>query len=884
MTDWRPQLADELRACGITPPATLNVGKFQTCDSVNGKKKAWVKVMFEDGDFAVAVFGDYKLGTSEKWIAKTKSRGLSDEEKRTRQQRIDEARAKQEAELRAMHDECAAACEKLWEQGKPFAHTAYSQRKAIAPECVLDSARVDESGVLMVKVARDNKIVGLQFIDDDGDKKFKKGTEKKGASCSIRAKGDGLETLLLCEGWATGVTLRKCMNLPVVVAFDAGNLEPVLGRIRAKLPKARVIICADNDCATEKNTGVTSAYNAATKHGAIVAIPELKKDGQLVPVDFNDLAAASGEQAVRDCIAQTIAKYEKDLLPPELTQPDPGQYVPNIGDFERVVDPEEMVFDESNGDFGLNMTVLGYNEGQFYYFPHSARQIVALTAVAHSMNNLLQLDTLTNWQRVFGGTFKDTSMNKIATIAADALMQRARERGVFYEEQRVRGCGAWIDEGRAVLHCGNELYVDGQPVRFEDFESQYTYVAAPRLLDPATDPLDTARAHALRTICESITWENKLSGTLLSGWLVIAPVCSALEYRPHIFITGGAESGKSTILNRIIKPILGKMALCFDGGTTEAALRDATRHDARPLVFDEAEPSMSMDGVIALARLASTGATVKKFGQKPFVARFAACFSAINPPIDKASDESRISFMVVRKNTRHTASAEYQELMRTIRATITKDYGSRLLARTMANMGALLDNIETFKDAVRLVTGGARAAELVGTMLAGVYLLHSTDRITPEAAEEWVSKHDWRDHTNIAGQLDPERLLQHIAGQMVDVRVGVRQAVGELVAKAGFEGCQDSNKALRPYGIMVKEGRVYFAGAIDPLKKLLRNTDWEKRYSQILAQIEGAIRHQTMYFAPGIRTYGISIPLSFFEADVSGHTYSFFGGQDHATA
>jgi putative DNA primase/helicase len=52
------------------------------------------------------------------------------------------------------------------------------------------------------------------------------------------------------EGWATGATLHEATGLPVVVAFNAGNLLLVAKLIRREYPAARLVICADNDWKT----------------------------------------------------------------------------------------------------------------------------------------------------------------------------------------------------------------------------------------------------------------------------------------------------------------------------------------------------------------------------------------------------------------------------------------------------------------------------------------------------------------------------------------------------------------------------------------------------------------------------------------------------------
>jgi putative DNA primase/helicase len=321
-------------------------------------------------------------------------------------------------------------------------------------------------------------------------------------------------------------------------------------------------------------------------------------------------------------------------------------------------------------------------------------------------------------------------------------------------------------------------------------------------------------------------------------------------------------------MDRIIKPVLGSVSLNVDGGTTEPAIRSAMGYDARPLVFDEAEPSPSMSAVIGLARKASTGAVVEKFGQKPFKARFSACFSAINPPVDKTADESRISFMVIKKNRAPDAIQQYDNLMSKIEDIITDDFSERLLARTLENMNSLLANIRTFQRSSRKVMKAARASQQIGTMLAGLYLLHSTKKISEADAEKWIARHDWTDHTIIAQDGDPLRLVQTIAESLLRYGAsGADTSIGELINMVYREHDMAADKLLRNYGIAVRDSEVLIASRSQNLAKVLRGTDWEIKWSRTLSDVPDARKEKCVYFAKGVKTSAVALPILLFKGD-----------------
>ena len=179
------------------------------------------------------------------------------------------------------------------------------------------------AGVDVLVPMRDahGKVWGVQRIKPDGSKLFIKGGRKSGLwhligevsdASNIKGVGaDGAQSanhwLLVAEGYATASTLHEATGYPVAVAFDAGNLAPVCDALRALYPSVRLLVCADNDQATEqrtgKNTGVESARVASERVGGAVALPEGLPLNQS---DFNDLGLLQGLDAVKAQIEGAI--------------------------------------------------------------------------------------------------------------------------------------------------------------------------------------------------------------------------------------------------------------------------------------------------------------------------------------------------------------------------------------------------------------------------------------------------------------------------------------------------------------------------------------------------------------------------------------------------
>lgn len=139
---------------------------------------------------------------------------------------------------------------------------------------------------------------GLQYIDATGEKRFKPGTVKAGHFFKIA----GNNTIVICEGYATGASIHQATGATVLVAFDAGNLLAVAKAAREHYPDISSIIAADDDHATPGNPGLTKATAAAQSVNGLLAIPVFSEKREPKQSDFNDLHQTAGLDRVSEII------------------------------------------------------------------------------------------------------------------------------------------------------------------------------------------------------------------------------------------------------------------------------------------------------------------------------------------------------------------------------------------------------------------------------------------------------------------------------------------------------------------------------------------------------------------------------------------------------
>jgi phage/plasmid primase-like uncharacterized protein len=127
----------------------------------------------------------------------------------------------------------------------PTEHDYLVRKRVIA-----DGVRVSPKGLLLVPMARGGQLVGLQKIAPDGSKTYSKDMDKVGAAHTL-GRLAGADIIGIGEGYATCSTARTsvkaAVDLPVVVAFDAGGLLAVAKRLRDAYPAAHLLFLADDD-------------------------------------------------------------------------------------------------------------------------------------------------------------------------------------------------------------------------------------------------------------------------------------------------------------------------------------------------------------------------------------------------------------------------------------------------------------------------------------------------------------------------------------------------------------------------------------------------------------------------------------------------------------
>lgn len=692
-------------------------------------------------------------------------------------------------------------------------------------------------------------------------------------------------TVIVVEGEKTADATQLLYPHAVVVTWVGGS-NSIHQTDWAPLRGRKVVLWPDNDYSHTYGrkhalAGQLMPFHEQPGNAAMLQIAEvLKPHCQVLKWMRNPEGTPCGwDLADADWTPEYAKEYAGknmiDVPPKPEAQPEPEPPLPPMPD----VPDDDFHHTEIEED---HFKMLGYEKSDggtsFYFFSKSLKAVVRLSSASMTKANFMQLAPLKWWEMNFPGNKGGIQVD----AATNWLIQRCTDVGIF-NEAHIRGRGAWIDGKDVVVHAGDHLIVNGRSTPLGSYNSKKIYEIGPELGFNTDYPLPVKEANRLMEVVSLLPWERDINSYLLAGWCVVAPVCGALNWRPHIWLTGAAGTGKSWVFLKIVRRLLGETALAVQGETSEAGLRQTLKHDALPIVFDEAEGNERKDqdriqGVLSLMRSSSAtdGGIMAKGSAggtaKTYRIRSCFAFASIAVQVAQQSDRTRVTILGMKKiKDEEQKATQWKSLQAKYQEIVTEQFAEALRARTIQMLPVILKNADTFSNAAASELGEQRAGDQIGSLLAGAYSLFSNSEITYEKAIEWIRSRDWSEEKGNDTTRDEIALVQHIMEQITKVETSVGQVertIGELVQIAihyktdlGLD-THTTNERLKRLGIKAEPQHVIFSNSSDPIKKFLANTPWARNHNKILLRLDGAEAVDSVRFASGITTRAVKVPVS----------------------
>lgn len=239
---------------------------------------------YSDGRPAGVVVNHYS-GEKVNWKSSC-SKPMSSKERSRIKQQAEENKRIREAEQTARHTHKAKRVEQLLSvMPKATDDNKYLKQKSIKAS---DNVYEDKKGRLVVPITDiKGKPQSVVRINDNGKfKSYMKGAKKAGGMHLLGKPKEG-DDILVAEGYSTAKTLREATGLPVVAAFDAGNLATVALEVQKAYTTATVFIAGDDDRANDRNVGKVAATDAARAIKSRAIFPYFQDGAK--GSDFNDM-------------------------------------------------------------------------------------------------------------------------------------------------------------------------------------------------------------------------------------------------------------------------------------------------------------------------------------------------------------------------------------------------------------------------------------------------------------------------------------------------------------------------------------------------------------------------------------------------------------------
>ena len=408
----------------------------------------------------------------------------------------------------------------------------------------------------------------------------------------------------LATTWAGGID-----------SWQYADWEPIRGR--------EVSLLADTD--NEGRTGMRRvAYYLSTEMECSVRIALPDGDSH---DDVYDWLEQDGREATKERI--------ENLMQP---------YVPDAADS---VEPPRQPPEPLEGNLKLNLyyQILGLD---------GARVVIRIAAgevFRQSRESLTQPSTLISlapldwWHKLSdSGNFGTTSARQIG----DAVLREADSMGKV-DLSRMTGRGALkLTDGRVAFHLGDRLRLDGEEVGLDGLDlDRRIWLTETRIEvgDAATDRDMNEIASAVM----QYRWVDEEAARRFLGWIIVALVGGALDWRPHLFFSAPSTSGKSWMLKTVLDVILGPLMYKL-ADATPAAVANLTGNESLAIIIDEAEAQnqwvQDIRGLLRVSaggegmRVRADGATGGVLRQNP---RFPALLSNTAMPELSLADASRFT-------------------------------------------------------------------------------------------------------------------------------------------------------------------------------------------------------------------------------------------------
>ncbi|MDE7315828.1 MAG: ssDNA-binding domain-containing protein [Mucispirillum sp.] len=291
------EFLDRIKSAGVLENTVIADGQKHriSVDGDKGNEQSGFYVLHSDG-VANGYFMNNRTGEEIRWSSKEHS--MTAEEKAEMKALYQDKKAEREQQDKILTEKAEKAIYAKFMNKETVSEHTYLSNKMIEPTKNIYAGQ--DSTITIPLFNIDGRLKSAQYIDENGEKRFAKNTNKVGVFHIVDGSVSDLKSassIIIAEGYATAASINEAVNnkdVKVIAAMSANNLEHTIKAITNKYPDMNIIIAADNDLKNQVgNIGLNAANAVQNKYKNItVTVPKI--NGKEVAGDFNDIVSKYG--------------------------------------------------------------------------------------------------------------------------------------------------------------------------------------------------------------------------------------------------------------------------------------------------------------------------------------------------------------------------------------------------------------------------------------------------------------------------------------------------------------------------------------------------------------------------------------------------------------
>lgn len=564
----------------------------------------------------------------------------------------------------------------------------------------------------------------------------------------------------------------------------------------------------------------------------------------------------------------------KNTSPKKTIQPlknNEGEILP---DTQRTVDKTPLRF--------KSFEVLGEDaDGKIHFWSAENKKIYAHDLKSLQFDQLVQIGGQEVCNKIGRGRRYDQE-------GADGTMlipfQFVKEEIIIAASQHQLGILSYFGQGIHVLKNGRLLIVnggegftwdgkifspqehpliDGRLIDWNRGRQWIDFSQVRKIVDTLTDSTAKSIVEEACQIVNQWGFADQQDVYLFTGWMLAQLVQPIWSWRPHLWLTGSAGSGKTQLLS-LLEGLSGPLAMRREGKSlTEAGFRQDMGNDGVYAFIDEFEKSEHRDALIEYLRSASRGGTVVKgtTAQKPvhFFIRHMIMLASIEYSLARSAERSRFLIVELKKDDIRRPvlpnALKMEELrLQIIAFALWASFNAKNLIEKLGRISGFEDRlVESYAVPLSMISlCESNPLDILRNMVTT--FLHRAQRVDQQDVTTDEEK-ILRDLCFAKIRVPIEQQTSSDKSSIVYLEFGVAQALEKL--HQGFDSALDN--ALQTVGIKLTEERSLFLVPDIVTRKLLRDTPWGNlNLEPILKRITGSKKHRLRI--AGSRCYGLLLP------------------------